>query len=67
MPLKKQERKEEYASIMNSMLKGENKEAFDKLACMCGKDTGLFIMVDYAEQVAKLRGGTTLSDLRGKE
>ena len=36
------------------MLKGKNKEAFDKLACMCGEDTGLFILADYNEEIAKL-------------
>lgn len=55
MPLKKQERKEEYTTIITLMLKGDNKAAFDKLTCMCGKDTGLFIMCDYDEQIAKLK------------
>ncbi len=54
MPLKKQERKEEYSSVIGLMLQGKNKEAFNKLACMCGKDTGLFIMADYDKEIAKL-------------
>ena len=54
MPMKKQERKEEYSSIIGLMLKGENKQAFDKLACMCGVDTGLFIMADYDKEMLKL-------------
>ena len=56
MPLKKQERKEEYSSVIGLMLQGKNKEAFDKLACMCGKDTGLFIMADYDKEIAKFGG-----------
>ena len=47
MPMKKSERKEEFAVIIKLMLNGENKQAFDKLSCMCGVDTGLFIMADY--------------------
>lgn len=47
MPLEKEERKQRYRMIMNLMLDGENKEAFDELACMCGEDTGLFLLADY--------------------
>lgn len=51
MPLKKQERKDKYVSIMKLMIKGENKKAFDELSCMCGEDTGLFWLVDFDEAV----------------
>lgn len=47
MPLKKEERKDRYRKIMNLMIKGENKKAFDELACTCGEDTGLFVLADY--------------------
>lgn len=53
MPMKKQDRKTGYADIMSLMLKGENKEAFTKLACMCGEDTGLFVMADYNKAMDK--------------
>ena len=56
MPLKKQERKQEYSRVIGLKLKRKNKEAFNKLACMCGKDTGLFIMADYDKEIAKLDG-----------
>lgn len=49
MAMKKQERKESYCEIMNLMIEGNNKDAFDKLRGMCGSDTGLFVMVDYDE------------------
>lgn len=54
MALNKQARKDEYRAVMNLMLNGKNKEAFDKLSCMCGEDTGIFVIVDYDEAVAKL-------------
>ncbi len=58
MPLKKDERKLKYKKIMSLMLRGENKKAFDELCCLCGEDTGLFVLADYdAEIVAKLKGG----------
>lgn len=37
------------------MIKGENKQAFDKLRSMCGEDTGLFILVDYDKKMAELK------------
>ncbi|MEO3879307.1 hypothetical protein [Rheinheimera fenheensis] len=52
MPLKKDERKQKYRSIMSLMLKGENKKAFDELASMCGEDTGLFVLADYDKAIA---------------
>lgn len=54
MPMKKDERKQEYVRIMKLMLEGENKQAFDALAGMCGSDTGLFCLVDYSEAVKPL-------------
>jgi len=54
MPMKKDERKQEYVRIMKLMLEGESKQAFDALACMCGSDTGLFWLVDYNEAVSAL-------------
>lgn len=45
--MKKEERKQRYRMIMNLMLDGDNKKAFDELACMCGADTGLFLLADY--------------------
>lgn len=60
MPLKKAERKEKYTEMMSLMLKGENKEAFDKLRSMCGEDTGLFILVDYDKKMAELKQTLTL-------
>ena len=53
MPLKKEERKQHYRSIMALMLKGENKKAFDRLACLCGEDTGLFVLADYDKVIAE--------------
>lgn len=54
MPLKKNERKDEYVRIMRLMLEGENKQAFDALAVMCASDTGLFWLVDYDEATKAL-------------
>ncbi|MDZ7868782.1 MAG: hypothetical protein U5L02_06190 [Rheinheimera sp.] len=54
MPLKKNERKEKYVRIMRLMLEGENKQAFNALASMCGSDTGLFWLVDYDEATKAL-------------
>lgn len=53
MPLKKDERKQKYRSIMSLMLKGENKKAFDEIACMCGEDTGLFVLADYDKAISE--------------
>ena len=47
MPMKKHERKDSFAKIISLMLKGENKQAYNILCCMCGEDTGLFIFADY--------------------
>ena len=49
--MKKQERKDSYTKIMSLMIKGQSKQAFTELACMCGSDTGLFLMIDYDEAV----------------
>jgi len=54
MPLKKAERKEKYSEIIELMLKGKNKEAFNKLALTCGEDTGLFFIVDYDKVMASI-------------
>ena len=54
MPMKKDERKQEYVRVMNLMLEGKNKQAFEALACMCGSDTGLFWLVDYDDAVKEL-------------
>ena len=56
MPMKKQDRKERFAEIIGLMLQGKNKEAHTELVCMCGEDTGLFIMSDYDKSMAKLKG-----------
>jgi len=58
MPLKKQERKDEYVKVMSLMIESKHKEAFDALRSMCGTDTGLFWLVDYdiaVNQVQKKR------------
>ena len=55
MPMKKQERKETFASILSLMLKGENKEAYNTLACMCGEDTGLFVLANYDKTMEALK------------
>lgn len=49
----KPERKETYAAIQNEMLLGNNKKAFQMLSAMCGKDTGLFLFVDYDKIIEK--------------
>lgn len=54
MPMKKDDRKQEYVRIMNLMLEGESKQAFEALASMCGSDTGLFWFVDYDAVVKAL-------------
>jgi hypothetical protein len=54
MPMKKDERKQEYVRIMKLMLEGEHQKAFDALASMCGTDTGLFWLVDYDAAVKAL-------------
>ncbi|WP_156885965.1 hypothetical protein [Rheinheimera baltica] len=38
---------------MSLMLKGENKNAFDELACMCGEDAGLFVLADYDKAISE--------------
>lgn len=64
MPLKKDERKQAYFKIMRLLLQGENKQAFEAVACMCGEDTGAFWLGNYedavkayAEEKAKRQGG----------
>jgi len=59
--MKKQERKETFASILKLMLKGENKEAYSTLACMCGEDTGLFILTDYDKAMKELKQKVTFN------
>lgn len=53
--MKKAERKEKYCEVLVLMLKGENKQAFEKLCSMCGKDTGLFVLVDYDKKVSDFK------------
>ncbi|MGI2228105.1 hypothetical protein [Shewanella frigidimarina] len=57
MPMKKQDRKIAFAEIIKLMLQNNNKEAFNKLTCMCGEDTGLFVMVDYEKAILKNADG----------
>lgn len=45
--IKKSDRKEMYVEVMQLMLQGKNKEAFDRLGLMCGKDVGLYLLTDY--------------------
>lgn len=45
--IKKSERKEMYSEILHLMLQGKNKEAFDQLKLMCGKDVGVYLLTDY--------------------
>ena len=52
--MRKQDRKENFAAILSLMLKGENKEAYTALACMCGEDTGLFVLADYDSAMQQL-------------
>jgi len=59
--MKKQERKETFALILKLMLKGENKEAYNTLACMCGEDTGLFILADYDKAMKELKQKVTFN------
>lgn len=54
MTMKKEDRKNEYLKIMQLMLKGEDKKAFDCLAGMCGSDTGMYWLVDYDEAKAEI-------------
>ena len=61
MPMKKQERKDMFAEIISLLLTGKNKQAYTELACMCGKDTGLFFMADYDEYMEALKSKKTLS------
>ncbi len=55
MTLKKQERKDGYVEILRLMLEEQHEQAFDKLASMCGRDTGLFFLADYKKAVAEIR------------
>lgn len=55
MSMNKKERKEAYVSIINLMLQGDSKEAYEELTCMCGNDAGLFIMVNYEERMKILK------------
>jgi hypothetical protein len=59
MPMKKDDRKQEYVSIMKLMLEGKNKQAFEALASMCGSDTGLFWLVDYDAAVKALAASSS--------
>ena len=52
--MNKEERKESYISILDLMLKGDSKEAYEELCCMCGVDTGLFVMVNYEDRMKVL-------------
>jgi len=54
MPMKKDDRKQEYVRVMKLMLEGDGKQAFEALASMCGSDTGLFWLVDYDAAVKAL-------------
>lgn len=55
MTMKKQDRKDGYLEVISLMLEERHKEAYDKLAVMCGKDTGLFILADYQKSVESIR------------
>ena len=52
--MKNQDRKERFAEIIGLMLQGKNKQAYTELVCMCGEDTGLFIMADYDKAMITL-------------
>lgn len=52
--MKKDERKSQYTRIMGLMLKGEDKQAFEALVCLCGEDTGLFWLGNYEETKAAI-------------
>lgn len=45
--IKKSDRKEMYSEVLHLMLQGKNKEAFDRLRLMCGKDVGVYLLTDY--------------------
>ncbi|GAB5378994.1 MAG: hypothetical protein Alis3KO_00710 [Aliiglaciecola sp.] len=47
MTMKKADRKQGYFEIMNLMIKGQDKQAFDKLAAQCGQDTGAFWLGNF--------------------
>jgi len=59
--MKKAERKQNFAEVISLMLTGKNKEAYIKLVCMCGTDTGLFIMADYDKSMEALKSEKTRS------
>lgn len=55
MAIKKIDRKEMYVEVMQLMLQEKNKEAFDKLALMCGKDVGVYLLADYDSVIEESR------------
>lgn len=65
MAMKKQDRKKEYTDIIKLMLKRDNKEAYNRLSGMCGKDTGLFILADYDKAINKLSSNAEIKKYRG--
>lgn len=59
MSMKKQERKEGYAQIISHLIKGENKEAFQKVVEMYADDTSVFVLCDYDKSVEEYKNKTT--------
>ena len=49
MTMKKQDRKGAYVKIINLMIAGNDKGAFDGMRNLCGEDTGLFILCSYED------------------
>ena len=47
MPLKKAERKERYAEIINALIRGDYEQVYTKTCVMCGQDTGLFVLTPF--------------------
>lgn len=49
MTMKKQDRKSAYVKIINLMIAGDNKGAFEGMKGLCAGDSGLFIFNSYEE------------------
>ena len=54
MAMKKQERKDGYTKALSLIIEGKHKEAFNSLTEMCGKDTGLYLLINYDEAVEQI-------------
>lgn len=65
MAMKKVDRKEAYTNIISLLANGKNKEAFDAVRNMCGKDTSVFVLISYEECMEKL--ATTVNNLEKKQ